>query len=221
MQKKSLSLLLCLSLSACTTTNPYTGEQQTSNATVGALSGAMAGAVLGAATGDKKHQGQRAVKGALLGGAIGGGVGHYMDVQESKLREKLKGTGVSVSRDPNSNVITLNMPGNITFPSAGSDLRDSFYKTLNSVALVLKEYAKTQVEVAGYTDSVGDERSNLALSQRRAQAVSNYLKGQGIASRRLQAVGYGESSPIASNMNEAGRAQNRRVQVQILPPSNV
>lgn len=221
MLKKSLLIVLSANLIACTTIDPYTGEEKTSNATIGAISGAVAGAALGAATGDKKHQGQRAVKGALIGGAIGGGVGQYMDVQESKLREKLRGTGVSVSRDPKTNVITLNMPGNITFPSAGSDLRDSFYKTLNSVAIVLKEYGKTQVEVGGHTDSVGDERSNQALSLRRAQAVSNYLKGQGIQGRRLRAVGYGESSPIASNVNEAGRAQNRRVQVQILPPDQV
>src|SRR5436853_6721964 len=101
-------------VTGCQTTNPYTGEQQTSKTTIGASIGAVAGAVLGAATGkNAKDRRKRALIGAGIGGLTGAGVGSYMDAQEAKLREKLAGTGVSVTR--NGDDITLNMPGNITF----------------------------------------------------------------------------------------------------------
>ncbi|MGE0408946.1 MAG: OmpA family protein, partial [Amphiplicatus sp.] len=90
-------------------------------------------------------------------------------------------------------------------------------ETLNSVALVLKEFDKTTVSVYGHADSRGSESYNLDLSQRRAASVSSYLASQGVAPSRLRAVGYGESHPIADNSTAAGQAANRRVEIVIDP----
>jgi outer membrane protein OmpA-like peptidoglycan-associated protein len=138
-----------------------------------------------------------------------------MDRQESKLRSQLQGTGVSVVR--NGNQITLKMPGNITFRTNSSDLQPNFYNVLNSVALVLKEYDKTILEVAGHTDNTGSPQYNQALSERRAQTVAQYLESQGINSQRIMTVGAGENHPIASNATPEGRQANRRVELTLEP----
>ncbi|WP_129782668.1 OmpA family protein [Peristeroidobacter soli] len=200
-------------LAGCTTVNPYTRESQTSSAAKGAGIGAAAGAVVGLLTkGDKL---QNALIGAGVGALAGGGVGYYMDVQEAKLRQKLEGTGVSVTRIGDN--ITLNMPSSITFATNSADLNGQFYNALGGVAMVLKEYNKTVIEVAGHTDSTGSDQYNQQLSERRASSVANYLVGQGITQQRLLTVGAGESRPVASNDTEAGRAQNRRVEMTIVP----
>nr|WP_298716991.1 OmpA family protein [uncultured Steroidobacter sp.] len=200
-------------LAGCTTINPYTRESQTSSAAKGAGIGAAAGAVVGLLTkGDKL---QNALIGAGVGALAGGGVGYYMDVQEAKLRQKLEGTGVSVTRIGDN--ITLNMPSSITFATNSADLNSQFYNALGGVAMVLKEYNKTVIEVAGHTDSTGSDQYNQQLSERRAASVANYLIGQGITQQRLLTVGAGESRPVASNDTEAGRAQNRRVEMTIVP----
>src|SRR5262249_54474797 len=146
------------------------------------------------------------------------GVGYYMDVQEAKLRQKLEGTGVSVTR--NGDHITLNMPGNVTFASSSSDLNSQFFPVLDSVGVVLKEYDKTVVEVAGHTDNKGSKEFNQSLSERRASTVANYLEGRGLNSKRFIVVGDGFSHPIASNSTEQGRQQNRRVELTIVPNGN-
>jgi len=197
----------------CTTVNPYTQEQQTSKAVKGAGIGAAVGAVAGLLTkGDKL---ENALIGAGVGALAGGGVGYYMDVQEAKLRQRLAGTGVSVTR--NGDNITLNMPSSITFALNSSDLNAQFYNALDGVSLVLKEYNKTVIEVAGHTDSTGSDQYNQQLSQRRASAVASYLGSHGVDNQRLLPVGAGESYPIASNDSESGRAANRRVEMTIVP----
>ena len=205
-------VVACLT-AGCTTVNPYTRETQTSKAVKGAGIGAAVGAVAGLLTkGDKL---ENALIGAGVGALAGGGVGYYMDVQEAKLRQKLEGTGVSVTRVGDN--ITLNMPSSITFALNSSDLNSQFYNALGGVAMVLKEYNKTVIEVAGHTDSSGSDQYNQQLSERRASSVANYLTSQGVSQQRLMTVGAGESHPVASNDNEAGRAQNRRVEMTIVP----
>jgi outer membrane protein OmpA-like peptidoglycan-associated protein len=215
---KLTALLLgaCLAVAGCQTTDPYTGEQKTSNTTKGAAIGAGVGAAIGLITGDSSSERKkRALILAGAGGLAGGAVGNYMDRQEAKLRAQLQGTGVSVTR--NGNNIILNMPGNVTFMTNSADINASFYQVLNSVALVLKEFDKTVVDVAGHADSTGPDDKNLELSQRRAGSVSSYLGAQGINPQRLIATGYGETRPIASNDTPEGRAQNRRVEITLLP----
>lgn len=209
-------LALSLALSGCQTTNPYTGEQQISKTAIGAGIGAVAGAAIGVLSGDNaKERRKRALIGAGVGGLAGAGVGQYMDRQEARLREQLRGTGVSVTRIGDE--IILNMPGNITFATNSYEIQPSFINVLHSVALVLKEYPKTVIEIAGHTDSTGSVDYNQLLSERRAESVANVLRNQGVANNRLIVVGYGPHRPIASNNTPEGRQQNRRVELTLSP----
>ena len=202
-----------IAVAGCETVNPYTQETQTSKAAKGAGIGAAAGAVVGLLTkGDKL---QNALIGAGVGALAGGGVGYYMDVQEKKLRDRMAGTGVTVTRMGDN--ITLNMPSNITFALNSADLNAQFFNALDGVSMVLKEYDKTVIEVAGHTDSSGSDQYNQALSERRAQAVAGYLGSHGVKTQRLITIGAGESHPVASNDTEQGRSQNRRVELTIVP----
>ncbi|OGW41131.1 MAG: cell envelope biogenesis protein OmpA [Nitrospirae bacterium GWD2_57_9] len=212
-----LSLGTALAVTACSTINPYTGEQQTSNAAKGSAIGGVAGAILGAATASKGDRAKKAMVGAGIGAIAGGGTGYYMDVQEAKLRKKLEGTGVSVKRDGND--IRLIMPGDVTFETNSANLDAQFFGVLDSVATVLAEYKSTLVTVAGYTDSTGAVEYNRKLSEKRASTVAVYLSSRGVIKERLAAVGHGESSPVAANSTNDGRARNRRVEITLDPIS--
>ncbi|MCU0575607.1 MAG: OmpA family protein [Desulfobacterota bacterium] len=195
------------------TTDPYTGEQKMSKAAIGGMLGAVGGAAIGAAVSKDKRKG--ALIGAGVGGLTGAGVGYYMDRQEEKLRQRLQGTGVSVTRQGDN--LILNMPGNVTFKTDSADINAGFYDVLNSVVLVLKEFDKTLIDVYGHTDSVGSDSYNQTLSERRAASVGQYLMSQGVDGRRVATQGFGESRPIAGNDTESGRQQNRRVELQLTP----
>ncbi|GGC08186.1 cell envelope biogenesis protein OmpA [Marinobacterium zhoushanense] len=200
-------------LSGCTTLDPYTQEQKTSQATKGAGIGALGGAILGAAVAGKGDRNEGALAGALIGGAVGGGIGYYQDQQEMRLRQELEGTGVRVERVGDD--IRLIMPGNITFATDSDRIDTGFYPVLDSVGKVLIKFDKTQIDVEGYTDSTGSFEYNQQLSERRAAAVAQYLMSVGVDRLRLNARGYGERNPIADNSSAAGRAVNRRVEVRI------
>jgi outer membrane protein OmpA-like peptidoglycan-associated protein len=194
-----------------------TGEQAGMSKTKkGALIGAAVGAVAGLLSGDDAtERRQRALVGAGVGGLTGGAIGNYQDRQERALRERMAGTGVGVVRQGDN--ITLNMPGNITFAFNDASLQPQFYPVLDEVARTLTEYNQTVVEVAGHTDNVGSDAYNQELSVRRANSVASYLQGRGVLQQRLITVGAGESRPVASNDNETGRAQNRRVEITLVP----
>ena len=214
----ALSIASVTVLSSCTTYDPYTGEEKTTNAAKGAGIGAGAALVISyIANKDKSsaERNKRMLRDAGIGAIAGGGVGYYMDTQEAKLRKQLRGSGVSVVRDGDN--INLVMPGNITFPSDGRSLKADFYNVLDSVALVLEEFDKTIIVVAGYTDSQGSNSYNQQLSEDRARSVASYLKGRKITPARFDAVGFGEMSPIADNATAEGRALNRRVELTLLP----
>jgi outer membrane protein OmpA-like peptidoglycan-associated protein len=203
-------------LSACTTTDPYTGEQKVSNTAGGAAIGAGMGAVAGLLIGNNPVQRRNAALiGAGIGALAGGAIGNYMDTQEAELRAQLEGTGISVTR--NGDRIILNMPSNVTFATDQDQVIPPFYPTLDSVAIVLRKFDKTLIDVDGHTDSVGNAGYNEDLSNRRANSVANYLAARGVDPRRMSAMGYGLERPIASNATEIGRAQNRRVEIAISP----
>lgn len=211
-----VGIVLAVVLAGCTTLDPYSGEEQTSKATTGTVIGAVSGAILGAATADdRRDRKKRALIGAGVGALAGGAVGNYMDQKEARLREQLQGTGVSVTRDGDN--IILNMPSDITFAVDSSELRPDFTEVLESVALVLKEYDKTVIEVAGHTDSSGSGEYNQRLSERRSHAVARELLSNSIDQQRMLVVGYGESAPVASNETESGRQKNRRVELTLVP----
>lgn len=210
MQKTVLSLAVAATLLAGCATDPYTGESKVSKTAWGTGIGTAVGAGIGALVGGEK--------GALIGagvGAVGGAAtGGYMDLQARKLRQELVGTGVQVAELENGQVQLL-MPSNITFDFDSAVFKTGFNSTLDSVAKVLKEYDKTQVVIAGYTDNVGAAAYNNQLSLKRAQAVSDYLVLRGVSPARISVYGYGSQYPIASNSTEAGRAQNRRVTITL------
>ena len=203
-----------LLLTACTT-NPYTGEQQVSKGLIGAGTGAAiggaAGALIGATT--KLKTGKTALIGAGVGALAGGGIGVYMDNQEAKLRQRLRNSGVSVTRVGDS--IVLNMPSNITFATDQADVKPQFYDTLNSVALVLQEYDQTEIAVVGHTDADGSDDYNYNLSRQRAASVARYLTSQQLAGDRFSVEGRGEREPIATNASFSGKQKNRRVEITI------
>lgn len=211
-----LALAATTVLASCYTYDPYSNEKKVSKTTSGAGIGAAVGAVAGILTGsDSRERRKRALIGAGVGALAGGAVGNYMDRQEAKLRQQLQGTGVSVTR--NGNNITLNMPGNVTFKTDSSDLRPEFFDVLNSVSLVLKEFDKTLLEVAGHTDNTGSAAYNQTLSEKRASTVAQYLTSKGVRSDRIITVGAGETRPIASNDTPEGRQANRRVELSLEP----
>ncbi|XKE45551.1 OmpA family protein [Halomonas organivorans] len=203
-------------LVGCTTTDPYSGETQRSKTGTGAAIGAVVGAAAGALSGDgSTSRRDRALIGAAVGAAAGGGIGAYMDKQEEQLRQSMQGTGIGVERRGDD--IILNMPSSVTFGFDSSELTMTARNALNDVSSVLLQYPETRVNIAGHTDSTGDAAYNQRLSERRAQSVGNYLAQSGVSSNRLYMSGYGENQPVASNETEAGRAQNRRVEITLSP----
>jgi outer membrane protein OmpA-like peptidoglycan-associated protein len=211
-----LSVAAAFSLTACTT-NPYTGDQQVSKGLLGAGTGAAVGAAAGALIGatTKVKTRKAALIGAGVGALAGGGIGVYMDNQEAKLRQRLRNSGVSVTRVGDN--IVLNMPSNITFDSDQSEIKPQFYDTLDSVALVFQEFDQTAIDIVGHTDSDGDNQYNYDLSRKRAASVARYLSSQQVNRDRFQVSGRGEQEPIATNASLSGKKQNRRVEITIQP----
>lgn len=213
MRKITLSVLaaalLMGGLAGCTT-NPYTGESQAAKSAKYGGFGALGGAAVGALVGGKKG----ALIGAAVGGASGAGYGYYTDVQEKKLGDQLKGTGVQLQREGEN--LNLIMPGNITFGTAQSDISASFYPVLKSIATSLKEYNNSTIVVVGHTDNTGTFEKNQVLSEQRAYSVASYFVSEGITQDRIQAIGAGPRQPIADNNTEQGRQTNRRVEIQII-----
>ena len=209
--------LAALVLAACQNQNPYdnSGPSNHRTATYGAL-GALGGALAGAAV-SHNHG-----KGALIGGAlgaVGGGVyGHYVDNQEADLRRQMQNTGVQVERQGDN--LKLIMPGNITFATDSATIVPSFQTALNNLASSFTQYNQNNIEIVGYTDNTGRRAHNMDLSRRRAQSVANYLISKGVDASRLSTRGMGPDQPIASNDTADGRAQNRRVEVNLTPPAN-
>ena len=203
------SLLAVVMLSACAV-DPYTGESRVSKTAWGTALGTAAGAGIGALAGGEKG----ALVGAGIGALAGAGGGAYMDIQARKLRTELVGTGVQVKQLDGR--VYLIMPGNITFDTNEAVIKQGFQPVLNSIAKVIKEYNKTMVQVYGYTDNTGSAAINNALSLRRANAVSNFLRLKGVDGNRIITDGLGSSNPIASNATAEGREQNRRVEIVLI-----
>nr|WP_288498898.1 OmpA family protein [uncultured Pseudomonas sp.] len=207
-------------LVGCASSNPYDnaggGAPSSSGhrtATYGGLA-ALAGAAVGAAI-SHNDRGKGAAIGAVLAGAAGAGYGYYADRQEAELRRSMEGTGVEVQRQGDD--IKLIMPGNITFATDSAEIAPSFYAPLNNLATSFKQFQNNSIEIVGYTDSTGSRQHNIALSERRAQSVTSYLTAQGIDGSRLSSRGAGPDNPIADNASAEGRAQNRRVEVNLKP----
>ena len=206
--------LSALTLTTACVTDPVTGQQRISKAAIGGVGGVVGGYLLGDLVGGRSDRTEKIV-GAGLGGLAGAAIGSYMDKQERELRQRTAGTDVQVTRQGDD--LILNMPSGITFAYDSATVQPQFQPTLNQVAQVLAQYNETYIDVYGHTDSTGSDAYNQQLSERRAQAVANYLSGQGVQRARIGTMGYGETQPIASNATEEGRAANRRVEIKVVP----
>jgi outer membrane protein OmpA-like peptidoglycan-associated protein len=207
-----------VALGACTNPNgsilagqndPY---QKAKN---GALIGAGVGAVLGALTRGDGNRDKGAIKGAVIGAAIGAGGGALLDRQERDLRASLGNDNVTINNTGDRLIVTL--PQDILFTTGSSAVRPDLQRDLGAVASNLQAYPNSTIQVIGHTDSDGEAGFNQQLSESRANAVVGVLLNNGINNARVQALGRGESQPVASNLNAQGKAQNRRVEIVILP----
>ena len=205
-----------LGTAACTT-NPETGQRTVSKAAIGVGAGALGGYLLGDIVGGRRDRTEK-IAGAGIGAIAGGAIGAYMDKQERDLREKTAGTDVQVDRQGDQ--ITLNMPSGITFDTNSYVIKPEFRSTLDNVASTLAQYNQTFVDVYGHTDSTGSPSINQPLSENRARSVGDYLTSHGVNAARVGTRGFGATQPVASNDTEAGRQQNRRVEIKLVPVTN-
>jgi outer membrane protein OmpA-like peptidoglycan-associated protein len=203
----TLSKLLLLSI-ALLLTAASCKSRMAKGAAIGAAAGGAAGAAIGSSKG-KTAEG--AIIGAVIGGAAGAAIGRYMDKQAEEIRRDMR--GATVTRVGEGILITFD--SGLLFDVNSHSLRGATQGNLNELARILNKYPDTDVLIEGHTDSTGSEELNQALSERRAQSVSNYLLRQAVSKDRLITIGYGESQPIADNATAAGRQQNRRVEVAI------
>ncbi|HLL59260.1 MAG TPA: OmpA family protein [Allosphingosinicella sp.] len=207
-----------LMTTAACVTNPETGEREFQSRTaIGAAVGAVAGYLGGDLIGGRRDRTERIV-GAGIGTIAGAAVGQYMDKQERDLRRQTAGTGVVIEREGDE--LLLSMPAGITFPINSYQIQPQFYGTLNQVAQTLAAYPQTLIDVYGHTDPTGGDAINIPLSRNRAESVASYLSQQGVNRARIATQGFGSSQPIADNGTESGRAQNRRVEIRIVPATN-
>jgi outer membrane protein OmpA-like peptidoglycan-associated protein len=177
---------------------------------VGAVAGAGLGAIIGHQTG---HTGAGAGIGAAAGALIGGGIGYYLDKQAADLKQIQEIQNVKQERDR----LIATLSNSLLFDVNSAVIKPGGIEGLTKVADVLNRYPETTITVKGHTDSTGSEAYNQELSQKRANSVADFLVGKGVNPGRVTAIGYGEQLPIAGNDTEAGRLQNRRVELEIIP----
>jgi len=213
---KKATLLLCiifsLAISGCAT-----DTQQQKKRNVGAVLGAVVGAGVGYAIGgDLQGAAIGAGAGAVAGGLAGNQIGKYMDQQEAEMQQALAAVeAASIQREQDILAITLKSDFSFDFDSAV--IKPGAEDEIARIAAVLIKYPQTNISIEGHTDSKGAEEYNMDLSKSRAEAVKASLIGRGLTSSRLQTIGFGESKPVATNDTEAGRQQNRRVRIVIVP----
>jgi len=209
--------LFIISLSILTSLNSCKSIQNANNAQKGGVLGAAGGAVLGAIIGN--NVGGSGELGAVIGGVVGGGagvlIGNKMDKQAQKIEEEIP--GAVVERIDDSIVITFDENSGVYFDTNKYDINTKSQTSLNKLAEVFMEYPDTNISVTGHTDNAGPDDYNMTLSKNRAYAVTNYLQAKGLNSNRFSTNWSGELEPVSDNNTTEGRAQNRRVNVAIVP----
>lgn len=142
--------------------------------------------------------------------------GTYSERLENALRQPLSPVpAIRVQR--NGDTVKVTVPGSLAFAANSDQIQPRFVASLDAVATVLREYVKTSVEIRGYTDSTGSFEHNQQLSERRAQSLGSYLTARQVAAPRIRTAGYGPRYPVADNKTDAGRAQNRRIEIELVP----
>ena len=205
-----------LGLSACTGPERFEGQNSYEKTQKGALIGGLAGAVGGMITGtDAEDKRNRVLKGAIIGGGAGAIIGNQLDKQEAELRNAMGNDNVLIQNTGDRLIVTL--PQDILFAVDSTALRPDLMSDISALAANLRSYPNTTVQVIGHTDNTGAANYNRSLSVGRANSVANALVGNGVSRSRIIATGRGEDQPVASNLTAEGRAQNRRVEIVILP----
>ena len=211
--KISIFLLLCTLLVGCAYPNQMNTTQKSS------VYGTVAGGALGALAGELAgHNTRSTLYGAAIGSAIGGlagyGIGNSLQKQKEELQTELAGIrGANIEEE--NKQLKLIFSSQYMFKPGSAILSPAAYSNIERVTRILKEYPQDKIRIEGYTDSSGNERYNLRLSLRRAQAVANVLISYGIPGGRISVMGFGESNPIASNSTLYGRMLNRRVEIHL------
>jgi outer membrane protein OmpA-like peptidoglycan-associated protein len=199
----TLIVAMCLFLGACKNMN-----KAQKGTYVGAGAGAAAGAAIGKAAGNTA---MGAILGAAVGGAAGYGIGRYMDKQAEELEKDLEGAEIERVGEG----IKITFRDGIQFALNSAELSETSKTNLGNLAETLEKYDDTNILIEGHTDITGTREYNMVLSEKRAEAVAEYLRGLGVAGKRLTKAGYGPDQPVADNDSEYGRQQNRRVEVAI------
>ncbi len=209
----ALTIVGCL-VTGCAAT---TGEHQRAakGTGIGAVAGAGIGAIIGHQSGERD---KGAALGAVVGGLLGAGIGHKMDQQAKELATV---EAAEIKRAEDGAIVT-SLKSSILFDVDSAALKPSALGSINRISDVIRQYPEDHVIVVGHTDDRGSDAHNQQLSERRAQAVRLQMVSRGVPASSVEAVGQGESSPVASNATEAGRAENRRVELHIsVDPSKV
>jgi outer membrane protein OmpA-like peptidoglycan-associated protein len=203
--KKSLCTVAAVGLFLLTTSCSSPGEKTAVGAGIGVGAGAALGAVIGNQTG---NSGKGALIGAALGGALGGTVGNRLDRQAKELQQ------VAETKRTEQGIVSK-LKSDILFDTGKSELKPEAVDNLGKMAAILKKYPENILTIKGYTDSTGSATVNKTLSEKRAEAVRTQLVEGGVPAATVSVMGMGPSDPVAANTSKAGRAQNRRVEVEI------
>jgi len=198
-----LAVALALGITACASFG-----RREKGAVIGGVAGGVAGGVIGNQTGSTARG---AIIGAVVGGTVGAIIGHQMDQQAKELQQNIPGATVTRVGEG----IAVTFASGLLYDFDSDVIRAEAGNNLRNLAASLKKYPNTDLLIVGHTDAVGTSEYNQTLSQRRATAAANYLTAQGVNPARLQAVGRGETEPLATNGTEGGRQLNRRVEVAI------
>ncbi len=186
---------------------------------VGTAGGAVIGGVIGNNVGKKGNTVLGAIIGAAVGGVAGGIIGSKMDKQAEQIKTEIPGAqverigeGISVTFDeknPDGSAM------GVYFATGKYNISSNSQLALQKLQKVFAQYPETDILIEGHTDDVGSDESNMLLSKRRAEAVGNYLRNQGVGATRITSKWYGESQPKVDNTNAENRALNRRVEFAI------
>ena len=199
----ALTALAALQVSACAS-----WRNRDKGAVVGAAAGAGVGAVIGKQTGSTARG---AIIGAVVGGTVGAVIGHQMDQQAKEIEQNIP--GATVTRIGEGLAVTF--ASGLLYDFDSDAIKPTAAQNLRTLAQSFAKYPNTDILIVGHTDATGSDSYNQSLSERRARSAQNFLVGEGVAPGRLRSTGRGETEPIASNNDEAGMAQNRRVEIAI------
>lgn len=211
-RKSIFAILFVASLTfSCDATRNASDKQK------GTVIGATGGAAVGGVIGNNVGEGNTAL-GAIIGGVVGGAAGAYignrMDEQAKRIEEEIP--GAEVERVGEGINVTFDETSGVYFDTEKYDINQRSREALDRLTAIFKEYPNSNILIEGHTDSTGSNAYNLTLSKNRAQAVTNYLRQEGISPGRLDTKWYGEAQPKYDNSTVEGRAKNRRVELAIV-----